>query len=89
MSRHIVSIARPEPGETHAIVGYDRILNHYFVQFWGVAQGEAVVTREWEGRDLMRAVDVLEMPDALITLLLQEFVGMARTNTLRDWRSEC
>jgi len=54
-----------------------------------VAQGEAVVTREWEGRDLMRAVDVLEMPDALITLLLQEFVGMARTNTLRDWRSEC
>lgn len=89
MSRHTVNIANPEPGETHAIVGYDRMLHQYFVQFWGVVQGEAIVTREWEGRDLMRLVGVLELPEALITRLLQESVGMAGTNTLRDWRKEC
>ena len=87
MSRHTVRIANPEAGETHAVIGYDRMLEQYFVQVYGISDTrEEVVTREFDGAELSDAGVLLHLPEPLVFLLLREASGMAETNVWMDWR---
>ncbi len=87
MSRHIVNIANPEAGETHAVIGYDRMLGQYFVQVCAIADVGEVVTREFDGDELMAAGVRLNMPEELVLLLLREAAGLCTANVCMDWRA--
>ena len=87
MSRHIVNIANPEAGETHAVIGYDRMLGQYFVQLCAIADVGEVVTREFDGDELMAAGVRLAMPEELVFLLLREAAGLSSANVCMDWRA--
>jgi hypothetical protein len=84
MSRHI---ANPEAGETHAVIGYDRRLGQYFVQVCAIADVGEVVTREFNGDELMAAGVKLAMPEELVFLLLREAAGLSTANVCMDWRA--
>jgi len=87
MSRHIVNIANPEAGETHAVIGYDRMLGQYFVQVCAIADVGEVVTREFHGDELTAAGVRLAMPEELVFLLLREAAGLSSANVCMDWRA--
>ena len=87
MSRHIVNIANPEAGETHAVIGFDRMLGQYFVQVCAIADVGEVVTREFDGDELMAAGVRLNMPEELVLLLLREAAGLSAANVCMDWRA--
>jgi hypothetical protein len=87
MSRHIVQITNPGVGETHAVVGYDRMLGQYFVQICAIADVGEVVTREFDGMDLRQAGVTLDIPDALLCRLMREAAGLSDANVCMDWRA--
>lgn len=87
MSRHIVNIANPKAGETHAVIGYDRMLGQYFVQVCAIADVGEVVTREFDGDELMAAGVRLTMPEELVLLLLREAAGLSSANVCMGWRA--
>jgi hypothetical protein len=87
MSRHIVNIANPEAGETHAVIGYDRMLGQYFVQVCAIADVGEVVTREFDGDELMASGVRLALPEELVFLLLREAAGLSAANVCMDWRA--
>jgi len=89
MSRHTVRIANPEAGETHAVIGYDRMLGQYFVQVYGISDiREEVITREFDGAELSHAGLLLHLPEPLLLLLMREASGMVETNVWMDWRED-
>ena len=83
----MVNIANPEAGETHAVIGYDRMLGQYFVQVCAIADVGEVVTREFDGDELMAAGVGLNMPKELVLLLLREAAGLSAANVCMDWRA--
>ena len=87
MSRHIVNIANPEAGETHAVIGYDRMLGQYFVQVCAIADVGEVVIREFDGDELMASGVRLALPEELVFLLLREAAGLSAANVCMDWRA--
>lgn len=89
MSRHVVDIANPNAGETHAVIGWDRMLERYFVQIYASEGDDEKVTREWEGEGLSELVEngiLLVMPADLVGQLMYEATGFANANGCIDWR---
>ncbi len=88
MSRHIVNIENPEAGETHAVIGYDRMLNQHYVQVYTLERdGHETVTREFDGDAMITSGVRMNIPDALVFLLIREAAGIADTNVCMDWRA--
>ena len=82
-----MNIANPQAGETHAVIGYDRMLGQYFVQVCAIADVGEVVTREFDGDELMAAGVRLALPEEPVFLLLREAAGLSAANVCMDWRA--
>jgi len=87
MSRHTVHITNPEPGETYAVIGYDRMLGQHYVQVCAIADVGEVVTREFEGDEMITSGVRLAVPEQLFFLLLREETGLSDANVCMDWRT--
>ncbi len=87
MSRHIIADKNPD---YHWVVGYDRPLNEFFYQKWltnppddeeGILDS-GTIDCDWAD---CRA-EGMQLPDALVVLLVKEACGQSDTNACKDWR---
>lgn len=85
MSRHKVNLREPREDVDHAVIGYDRPLNEYFVQYFDAA-GEVVAIED--GVDPHDMGDVLEIHESLLDVLNKEAAGVIDPNYCLDWRQD-
>lgn len=87
MSRHIL----PLPKGGHIVIGYDRPLNHFFIQEWRRKNKSGFPSQEATDIDLDEVTEYyknkynLNFPKTLRETMGKEVLGQSDTNACKTW----